>query len=32
VDRELPLARAREALAHLQAGAQFGKVVLTPAR
>jgi NADPH:quinone reductase-like Zn-dependent oxidoreductase len=30
VDRELPLARAREALAHLHAGAQFGKVVLTP--
>ncbi len=30
VDRELPLTRAREALAHLHAGAQFGKVVLTP--
>jgi NADPH:quinone reductase-like Zn-dependent oxidoreductase len=31
VDRELPLSRAPEALAHVQAGAQFGKVVLTPA-
>ncbi|GAA2722252.1 zinc-binding dehydrogenase [Cellulomonas aerilata] len=31
VDRELPLTRAREGLAYLQAGTQFGKVVLTPA-
>jgi NADPH:quinone reductase-like Zn-dependent oxidoreductase len=31
VDRELPLTRARDALAHLQSGAQFGKVVLTTA-
>jgi NADPH:quinone reductase-like Zn-dependent oxidoreductase len=28
VDSTFPLARGREALAHLQSGAQFGKVVL----
>ncbi len=31
VDSEWPLTRARDALAHLAAGAQFGKLVLTPA-
>ena len=31
VDSELPLTRARDALARLAAGAQFGKLVLTPA-
>jgi NADPH:quinone reductase-like Zn-dependent oxidoreductase len=30
VDRELPLTQARDALAHLRSGAQFGKVVLRP--
>jgi len=30
VDSELPLTRARDALARLDAGAQFGKVVLVP--
>ncbi len=30
VDRELPLTHAWDALAHLQSGAQFGKVVLRP--
>jgi NADPH:quinone reductase-like Zn-dependent oxidoreductase len=31
VDSELPLTRARDALARMDAGTQFGKVVLTPA-
>jgi NADPH:quinone reductase-like Zn-dependent oxidoreductase len=30
VDSELPLTRARDALARIESGAQFGKVVLTP--